>query len=73
MKSSDYEKFQQQIFDQIDELEQTAKQSENKETLRRVLLEFIADGERVGINVTREVDRGVPIFDLIERVYPKVK
>jgi len=38
--ASDYEKFQQQIFDQIYDLEQAAKQSEQKETMRHFLGDY---------------------------------
>jgi len=71
--ANDYEKFQQQIFDQIEELEQACKQAEQKETLRPLLTQFIEDGQRCGINVMREVDRGGSILDLVERVYGKLK
>lgn len=73
MTPSDYEKFQRQICDQIDELEQASKQSEQKETLRPLLAKFIEDGRRCGINVMLEVDRGGSILDLVERVYGKLK
>lgn len=46
MSPNDYQKFQQRMFDQIEELDLEYKQ--------RVINEFILDGLRVGIDVISE-------------------
>lgn len=46
MSPNDYEKFQQRMFDQIEELDFEYKQ--------RVINEFILEGARVGVDVISE-------------------
>ncbi len=65
MTAGDYERFQQQIFDQMDELEQVDQ--------RRVLLEFLTIAFRCGINVAREIKQGRPVDEVFERVMEERK
>ena len=46
MTLSDYEKFQQQIFDQLDDLEQADKRSEMGKVVRSAISKLIEDAER---------------------------
>ena len=54
MTPSDYEKFQQQIFDQLDDLEQADKQSEMRKVVRSAISKLIEDAKRQGINLDIE-------------------
>lgn len=47
MAQSDYEKFQQEIFDQLDDLEEADKQ--------RVIDDFVRRGHECGIDVIAEI------------------
>jgi hypothetical protein len=62
--SSDFEKFQQQIFDQLDELEGLDKQ--------RVVEEFIRLGQQCGVNVFAEiVDKRRSASDVFAELHKK--
>ncbi len=63
--SSDYEEFQQKMFDQLDDLEQADQQ--------RVLVEFVKVGYRCGIDVVNEIKQGKPVDEVVERVLEKRK
>jgi hypothetical protein len=61
---SDYEKFQQQMFNQLDELEQTDQQ--------RLLEDFVAAGNQCGVDVIAEiVDRRRPVSEVVAEVRQK--
>ena len=64
---SDYEKFQQQIFDELDELEQAGRE--------RLVASFVEIGRRAGIDVVSEIlDKGksVPeVFDAVQKAFAK--
>jgi len=60
MAPSDYEKFQQRMFDQLDDLEQADKQ--------RILVEFLKVGYQCGIDVIKEIRLGKSVDDVVERV-----
>lgn len=62
MTHSDYEKFQQQIFDELDELEQAGRAS------------FFEVGRRAGIDVVSEIlDKGkyLRVFAAVEKAFAK--
>ena len=67
MTRSDYEKFQQQIFDELDELEQAGRE--------RLVASFVEIGRRAGIDVVSEIlDKGksVPeVFDAVQKAFAK--
>lgn len=64
MALSDYEKFQQQMFNQLDELEQTDQQ--------RLLEDFVAAGNQCGVDVIAEiVDRRRPVSEVVAEVRQK--
>jgi hypothetical protein len=63
---SDYEKFQQMMFDQLDDLEAADQQ--------RVIVDFVEAGLRVGIDVIAEiVDKKRDPSEVIAQVREKSK
>jgi hypothetical protein len=61
MAPSDYERFQQSMFDQIDDLERADKQ--------RMLVGFYELGRSLGIDIVAEIKRkGEPVSDVVDRV-----
>ena len=73
MKPNEYEKFQQQMFDQLDDLDRADQQSVQNEKMRLLLTEFVETGRRCGIDVVREIDKGASILDLVDRVHQREK
>jgi len=63
--SDDYEKFQQRIFDEIEEMETKDRD--------RILVEFVTAAYRCGIDVPKEIKAGKPIDDIMKRVVAKRK
>ncbi len=62
---NDYDKFQQQIFDEIEEIEQKQRD--------RILIDFVTVAYRCGIDVPKEIKAGRPMDDIIKRVTEKRK
>lgn len=61
---NDYEKFQQQVFDQLDDLEEADRQ--------HMIADFIRAGQRCGVDVIKEiVDNGRPASEVIAEVRQK--
>jgi len=66
MTPSNYERFQQQMFDQLDDLEQADQQ--------RMIEDFIMAGRRCGIDVIAEiVDKGRSPSEVVAEVRQRTK
>lgn len=66
MAQTDYEKFQQKMFDQLDDLEEAAQQ--------RIIEDFVIAGRSCGIDVIAEiVDKHRPASDVITEVRQRSK
>jgi len=65
MTPNDYEKFQQQMFDQLDDLEQADQQ--------RILVEFLKVGQQCGIDVVKEIRHGKSVAEVVKRVLEERK
>ena len=65
MTPSDYEKFQQQVFDKLDDLEQADQQ--------RIIVEFVKVGQQCGIDVVKEIRQGKSVDEVVKRVLEERK
>ena len=64
MKPSDYEKFQQRMFDEMSDLEHVADE--------RMLIDFIEEARRCGIDVAAEISKKQrPVSEVIAEVRRK--
>jgi len=65
MTLSNYEEFQQQMFDQLDDLEQADQQ--------RMLVGFLKIGLRCGVDVVKEIKQGKSVDEVFDHVMEKRK
>lgn len=66
MTDSEYEKFQQRIFDQLDDLELAYRE--------RVVADFVERGAWVGIDVIAEIlDKGKPASEVLKAIGEREK
>jgi hypothetical protein len=70
MTPSDYEKFEQQIFDQMEELELEDKQSEEEKRITKAAEQVIHAAEDKGWHLKSELEAKVSTFkDLMNIIY----
>jgi hypothetical protein len=72
MTPSDYEKFQQKVFDELDFQEDAAKQVEEEETMRLLIRRVSQDAKDVGINFELETRKGIAIEEIMDRIYGRL-
>ncbi len=64
MTVSDYGKFQQRIFDEMNELNELNNQ--------RIILDFLERGRLCGIDVIAELEKGRPLLEIAHEVNQKL-